>query len=324
MVKDDIKKYLFLTFLLILLFYSYMIIKDFITIILSSFILSYIMLPLHKKISKKTNKYLSASICIFLSLFLITLLLFIIGKNLYLQVEEIIQNKSAQEVLDNIKSLIERQKVPYTQNILSFIEKNTENFIYSFSDIIINFIKGMINLIVVFFMSYFILIHWDRIKKEFYEILPFENKTKIMEKIKSTSDSIIKTSFLIAFLEFLISLIFFKIMGLKYYFFLAFLIAVLAFIPLIGPAVVWLPIIIFSLINQNYFTAIAFLIYGVVMSYLIDSLLRNIISSKEAKINPIIMFIGLVGGIKIFGLAGIIVGPVILIITLKIFFDVLT
>ncbi|MEM4605852.1 MAG: AI-2E family transporter [Candidatus Pacearchaeota archaeon] len=324
MVKDDIKKYLFLTFLLILLFYSYMIIKDFITIILSSFILSYIMLPLHKKISKKTNKYLSASICIFLSLFLITLLLFIIGKNLYLQVEEIIQNKSAQEVLDNIKSLIERQKVPYTQNILSFIEKNTENFIYSFSDIIINFIKGMINLIVVFFMSYFILIHWDRIKKEFYEILPFENKTKIMEKIKSTSDSIIKTSFLIAFLEFLISLIFFKIMGLKYYFFLAFLIAVLAFIPLIGPAVVWLPIIIFSLINQNYFTAIAFLIYGVVMSYLIDSLLRNIISSKEAKINPIIMFIGLVGGIKIFGLAGIIVGPVILIITLQIFFDVLT
>ena len=77
MEERNFKKYFFWALVGILVVISYFIIKDFIVSILSAFILSYLLLPIHRALSRKINKKLSA----FLLIILIALLyLGVIGK----------------------------------------------------------------------------------------------------------------------------------------------------------------------------------------------------------------------------------------------------
>lgn len=314
MEKKELKKYLFLGILIILIVYSYLIIKDFIVVILSSVILSYILLPLHKKMSKKISPYLSALICVLLSILVVSYSAYIIGQAVYLQISEILEKNSFEQVAEKIQSLID--KTPFPNNFLPSAEKTVEYILRFISKALLSLIKGIINLILVFFFTYFILIYWEKMKKEFYEIIPFENKKEILEKIKKISDSIIKTSLIIAIIEGVVSLLFFTFLGIKYSLVLSFIIFLFAFIPLIGPGIIWTPLMIYNLIIKNYLFSVLFLIYGLIISYGIDAILRDLISAKKAKINPLIMLIGFIGGINLFGLVGIILGPLILSVTL--------
>ena len=58
--------------------------------------------------------------------------------------------------------------------------------------------------------------------------------------------------------------------------------------------------------------------YIAILSYFFDAILRFNIIGKKTKINPLIMLIGILGGIYVFGVFGFVIGPLILVYTLKI------
>jgi predicted PurR-regulated permease PerM len=96
--------------------------------------------------------------------------------------------------------------------------------------------------------------------------------------------------------------------------FLALLVAVGAFIPLVGPITIWLPIFIFQLIIGDTTAAIIVLITGLILSIGIDNFLVHIIVGRTSDINPAFMILGVLGGVGIFGLFGFIIGPIVLIV----------
>ena len=91
----------------------------------------------------------------------------------------------------------------------------------------------------------------------------------------------------------------------------------LAFIPGLGPTIVWAPMAIYYLIVKDYSTMIGVIITGLVLSSFIDTIFRSKILGKRTNLNPFIMLIGILGGIAVFGIFGFIVGPIILIYTIK-------
>ncbi|MEM4181930.1 MAG: AI-2E family transporter [Candidatus Pacearchaeota archaeon] len=316
MEKKELNKILFLGFSLILLFYSYLIIKDFIAATLSSFVLAYILLPLHKKLSGKINPNVSSLICILLSAAILSIVIFFIGQTVYSQINNLIEEKTLEEIFEKINWKAKSYNI--SLDITSTIENYAEQAIVFLSKILFALIKEFINIILIFLFSYFILVYWEKIEKEFYEILPFENKEEIFYKTKEIFDSITKTSLIIAVIESVFSFIFFSLLGFKYSLSLSVIIFFLAFVPILGPAVVWLPSFVYNLLLGNYLFSFLILIYGIIISYPIDSFLRNAIASKKSKINPIIMFLGVLGGIKLFGIFGILIGPLILYSTISI------
>lgn len=310
MEKKELNKLLFLGFLFVLLFYSYLIIKDFITIILSSFVLTYILLPLHRKMSKKINPHASSLICILLSAAILSIAAFFIGQTVYSQLNSLIEENTLDGIFKKINETLKAYNI--SLNIVPTIENYAEQAVVFFSKVLFSLIRGFINIILIFLFSYFILIYWEKIERGFYDLFPFENKEEILDKTKEIFDSITKTSLIIAIVESVFSFIFFSFLGFKYSLSLSVIIFFLAFVPIVGPAVVWLPSLFYNLLLGNYLVSVLILIYGIIISYPIDSFLRNAIASKNSKINPLIMFLGVLGGIKVFGIFGIIIGPLIL------------
>ena len=97
-----------------------------------------------------------------------------------------------------------------------------------------------------------------------------------------------------------------------------FMTAIISMIPLLGAAMVWVPIAVYLLVlalsSGEYWRAIVLFIYGTSVISFIDNLLKPKIVGDHAKIHPLIVLFGILGGIQLFGLPGILIGPLILTI----------
>jgi predicted PurR-regulated permease PerM len=95
-----------------------------------------------------------------------------------------------------------------------------------------------------------------------------------------------------------------------------FLTAIISIIPLLGAVIVWFPIVIYLFImgmaGGVYWKAIALLIYGTCVVSTIDNFIKPKIVGDRAGIHPLIIFFGILGGLKLIGLPGILIGPMVL------------
>jgi predicted PurR-regulated permease PerM len=82
-------------------------------------------------------------------------------------------------------------------------------------------------------------------------------------------------------------------------------------IPLLGPYLIWIPVVIYLLIGGNSFSAAGLSIFGLIASS-IDNVLRPLIVSRRTKLHSALVIVGMVGGLLIFGVLGLIIGPLIL------------
>lgn len=57
-------------------------------------------------------------------------------------------------------------------------------------------------------------------------------------------------------------------------------------------------------------------VVGIVLSVVIDELVRNMIVGKSSKVHSLIMFFSVIGGIQFFGLVGIVAGPLVVAVAL--------
>jgi predicted PurR-regulated permease PerM len=88
--------------------------------------------------------------------------------------------------------------------------------------------------------------------------------------------------------------------------------AFISFVPVLGPPVVFVPAAILQIADGNNFAGWAMLIFGFVVIINIDNVLRFIIAKKVGNIHPIITVIGVIIGIPLFGILGLVFGPLLL------------
>lgn len=91
--------------------------------------------------------------------------------------------------------------------------------------------------------------------------------------------------------------------------------ALLAIVPVLGAFVVWIPAALFLALEGSWGKALILTLWGVVVVGTIDNLLRPVLVGNRLKLHTVLAFISVVGGLMLFGPAGLILGPVALTIT---------
>jgi len=90
------------------------------------------------------------------------------------------------------------------------------------------------------------------------------------------------------------------------------LFAILAgILPIVGPAIIWVPVAVYLLIGGNTVAVFGVIIFGI-LSHIPDYVVRPLFLSKRTQLNPAIASIGMIGGILLFGVLGVVLGPLIL------------
>jgi hypothetical protein len=87
--------------------------------------------------------------------------------------------------------------------------------------------------------------------------------------------------------------------------------AVLSIIPGIGSALVWIPASIILMLHDHMFNGIALLVFCGLVVGSIDNLLRPVLVGKHTDMHELMIFFGTLGGLFMFGMPGLLIGPVI-------------
>jgi predicted PurR-regulated permease PerM len=184
--------------------------------------------------------------------------------------------------------------------------------------------EAILGLFVMFFIMYYSFMEGYNWTQQLKEFLPFtkERRDKLVKGIKGVTHAVIYGQVFIALLEGILGGVGFLIVGIHNPVFWGFIMTVLAFIPLVGAGLIWVPAGIIEIVNHNVLGGIFIMVFCFFVFTVIDNLLRPRIISGKGKIHPIVGLIGVLGGLKLFGFLGIIIGPIIaaLFITMAEFF----
>ena len=296
---------------------SFFIIKSFILSLVSGFILAYLSSNAFKKLRKRFGKPLSALICLLLVIIIILIPISILFVSIVREVQYslnqntlniIFENVSHSRIVEFLGLNFEVIKDKLISSILLFATNAITTYLPKF------FIYSLVSL----FSMYYLLIEWDYIIPKIKGLIPLRNKDKLFLELSNITKGIVYGFLIISVIEFFVSALGFYLSGLSYFLLAALLIAFLAFIPSVGPTLVWLPLAAFYLFTGRYYSAVGIIITGIILSIVIDTILRSKIIGDKIKINPIIMLVGMLGGIIVFGIFGFLIGPIILLYTLRI------
>lgn len=328
------------------LFLLYNLIKPMIVILLSSILLSYITFPLYKKITKKiSNKSLS----IFISLFIVFIIILIPFSFLAFEVTQqgyyfynSLSTTSQKGALfgfgcisadSKICSLL-NQAEAFSLDQLSKIgfDKRLEEGLVLLKEKISDFILGMPILIAKFFLTlfitFFILKDGEKILKKVSDLVPIrtKSKNKLISEFKDITHTVIYAQLFVALVQGFVGSIAFYVLGVPFPVVLGVVMAFAALIPAIGTAIIWVPASLFLILSgyfsNNYWVlakGIILFFYGLFIISTIDNILLAKIVHKKTKVNQIVVIVGVIGGVSMFGFLGIFIGPILLPLLLTYF-----
>lgn len=85
-----------------------------------------------------------------------------------------------------------------------------------------------------------------------------------------------------------------------------------ALVPFIGTGIVWLPAALFKIFNGDFFNGFGLLLYGILIVSTIDNFIKPKLISSRSQTHPVLIILGVFGGLKAFGIMGIVIGPLLL------------
>ncbi|MBU2497726.1 MAG: AI-2E family transporter, partial [Proteobacteria bacterium] len=165
---------------------------------------------------------------------------------------------------------------------------------------------------------YYVFRDGDRLKSYITGLLPFpvRQQNLMVNKFREMARAIIFGNGINGIIQGILGGIGFFAFGLGSPFLWGTVIGFMAFLPIIGASVVFVPATVILLINGKQGIAVVYLIYNVCYSSIMEYFVKPRLIGKGMKMNPLLVFIGIIGGMKLFGILGIIYGPLIITIFL--------
>ena len=178
--------------------------------------------------------------------------------------------------------------------------------------------SGIVKAFFVVFTMYYLFRDGDKIVSKLPAALPLERQqskaiiTRTSEVVSASVYGIV----VIASLQGLLGGLAFWILGIPSPLLWAVLMTFVCMIPVLGSFLVWLPWSIFLFANGHVTKGILLVLWGALVISTIDNFLRPKWMKNQTRLHELLVFFSVLGGISVFGLLGIVLGPVVLAITL--------
>ena len=195
----------------------------------------------------------------------------------------------------------------------SFITKIANSMTNSLSDIILNFPTITLQLLVVFFALFYALRDQKMILTYIKSLLPFSKdvENKLFEYSKSITASVLYGQVVIGAIQGIIAGLGFFIFRVPNPLFLMLLAIIVGVLPIVGTAIIWIPVAVYLFIAGNALPAWGVIVFGLISST-VEHFLRPLIVSRRTKMHSAVVLISMIGGVFFFGILGFILGPLIL------------
>jgi len=171
-----------------------------------------------------------------------------------------------------------------------------------------------VSFVVMLFVLFFVLRDGPGLARQVVRMLPIEQRRRALlwQHLSDVTRAVFLGIGVTALAQGVLLGIGFWIAGLPSPLVFGVLGVILALIPMVGPALLWVPAAALLAIQGHHGHAIFLALWGAVVVSLVDNLLRPLLISGRAEVPTLAVFVGVMGGLAAFGFIGLFVGPIVL------------
>lgn len=174
-------------------------------------------------------------------------------------------------------------------------------------------IDFVISLCVTLYLLFFLLRDGDRLMYFIRRAVPLapEHKVTLFDNFTVAIRATVKGDIVVALLQGALGGLIFWILGIGGPVLWGLVMTVLSFVPVFGTALVWVPAAVYLLVTGSVWEAIILVAYFTLVVGLVDNVVRPILVGQDMQLPSYVVLIATLGGISIFGVNGLVLGPVI-------------
>lgn len=314
-MTSNFKKHFALSLILIIGIGIIYMLKEYVTPILSAVILSFLLYPLYQYTLKKTKNELTASMLIFLSIFLIIIVpISIISSVVLNHINDINFSEDTLVKYENSLYELTGKKIMISEGLIN-VEQNLKSDLRTTLPKLMSYTSHFfLSIFIMFYIMFYLFTEKHKFLENVISMLPFSQKNS--EYLLDESGKVVRAVFLgqliTAVIQGLLGMFAFILVGAPNAIFWGIIMIFLSIIPTIGAFLVWIPVGLILIFNGHLWGGIFILLWGAVVVSQIDNFVRPKLVNRFADIHPIETFLGIFMGIATFGFIGIIIGPLIM------------
>jgi predicted PurR-regulated permease PerM len=171
----------------------------------------------------------------------------------------------------------------------------------------------LLNLFVMLYAMFFFFRDGDKILERIFYYTPLsdEDETRMLTQLASITRATVKGTLVIGVIQGALAGIAFWVAGIEGAALWGTIMTILSIIPGIGAALVWVPAVIILYVTGQYLTATLLAAWCAAVVGTVDNFLRPMLVGRDAKMPDLLILIGTLGGLFLFGPIGFIVGPIV-------------
>jgi predicted PurR-regulated permease PerM len=316
----------------IALYLCWLMLRPFMGVLAWAIVLVIVFYPVHKRLAERTHRRsLSALISCLLVVLIVVLPLTVLVAAVIQELSKVVPNlpTNLSQVLSQQPAILGRLS-GWVQNrfgidLLAFqdffiqqLRNVSQQLLGASFSLMGNIVSSIIKAFFVIFTMYYLFRDGDKIVDRLPDALPLthEQSEPIIRRTQQVVSASVYGVVTIAALQGFLGGLAFWILGIPSPVLWAVLMAFVCMIPVAGSFLVWLPLSIYLMLNGYWFRAVFLIVWGALVISTIDNFLRPKLVGNQTKLHELFIFFSVLGGISVFGLLGIVLGPVVLAITL--------
>uniref|UniRef100_I2Q383 Putative permease n=1 Tax=Desulfovibrio sp. U5L TaxID=596152 RepID=I2Q383_9BACT len=205
------------------------------------------------------------------------------------------------------------KKLAFQADLLDLSKNAGQLLLDSGTKIVGNVFVLTMNFVILIFVLFFLIRDGDAMLAQARYLLPLstDQENRIFRQLDDVAKSVILGAFVIALAQGLAGGIGLFIVGIDPFFW-GVMMGFASLIPVVGTAIIWLPVSIYLMLTGDWQWGLFLVVWGAVVISSIDSVIRPLLMQNRSKMSTFWVFLAIIGGIKFFGALGILYGPLIL------------
>jgi predicted PurR-regulated permease PerM len=214
-------------------------------------------------------------------------------------------NDTLQFVMDNL-------------NVDATMERAAGTFASQLKGVLGKSIDAVIQIAVMLFLLFYLYRDKDAAVEMTRRLIPLEpaESGQLMTRVALAVKALVLGRFLVAALQGLLAGIGFALLGVGAATLLGALTMLFAMIPAVGAFVVWLPVVVYLFAIHQWVHALILLGFGALIISTLDNILYPILVGTRLQLHSGPVFLAMLGGVVLFGVTGLILGPIVFSVTL--------
>ncbi|MBI3333868.1 AI-2E family transporter, partial [Candidatus Pacearchaeota archaeon] len=317
--EQDLKKISLIVVILVLGVLVFFLLRPVMLSIIAGLILAYMFTPAYEKLRTYMNDRRSLAaliVSLFIILIIVIPLWFVVPLMLQ-QVFDIFSFSQTIELQKAVHTLFPTASPQFAAQVTialnNFVAKVVTAALNSINTLFLDIPILSLHLILVFFVFFYVLRDGQEFRAYISDLSPFTKlkEKAIVQQFKNVTDSVIYGQIIVGLVQGSLAGLGLLIFGVENVLVLTTLAIFLSVFPLLGPFLVWIPVTVYLFLTGDTGVAFGYLLYNLLIVSTVDNILRTYLISRKTNLSPAFIFVSMVGGFLVFGIMGLLLGPLI-------------